>query len=101
MTSTTRPLQAFIEGEEVVIRVGIDTMRIAFENSEENSRFDEGKREYVPVYAVSDPLLFAKDAIIEMEREGEDGSTPLTGFLDKMMAEAANQGSLGIADDEL
>ena len=40
-TLAGRPLAIGVEGEELVIRIGVDTMVFAFETGEENQPFDE------------------------------------------------------------
>ena len=49
-------------------------------------------------WKVSDSLGFAKDTINELCREEEDGTTPLDELFDKVMTEAADQGSLSIKE---
>jgi hypothetical protein len=39
------------------------------------------------------------DVVHEMLREREDGSTPLSDFLDKMSQNAIDDGSLGLHED--
>ena len=87
-----------MEGGHLNLSIGIRTLAFAFENSEANNPFDEDFCDTKRQFSISDPLQFAEDVKHEMSREGEDGSTPLTRFLDLMMDEAVSQGSLGIHD---
>lgn len=101
MTSVQRdglPLRATVENDQVSIVIGVRTLAFAFENSEENNPYDEDFCDTKRQLSISDPSQFAKDVCHELNREEEDGSTPLTRFLDSMMGEAVNQGSLGIFD---
>ena len=50
-------------------------------------------------YRVADPAAFAKDVARELNRESEDGSTPLTRLLDSVIEEAINQGAEGIEEN--
>jgi hypothetical protein len=94
------PLRAIVEGDRLVISIGLNTLAFAFENSEENNPYDEDFCDTKRQFSIGDPLEFAKDTCRAMNDEGEDGSTPLTRFLDSMMEEAVEQGSLGILDPE-
>src|ERR1700685_1267048 len=94
------PLRAIVESDQLSIAIGVRTLAFAFENSEENNPYDEDLCDTKRQLSISDPLEFAKDVCHELNREGEDGSTPFTRFLDSMMGEAVNQGSLGILDPD-
>lgn len=57
--------------------------------------FDEQANDYIRTFAITDPEQFAGDVGYAMEREREDGSTPLSDFLDKMAEAALDDGSMG------
>ena len=95
------PLRAAVENNQLSFAVGVRTLAFAFENSEENNPYDEEFCDTKRQFSISEPWRFAKDVCHELNREGEDGSTPLTRFLDSMMGEAVNQGSLGIHDPDV
>lgn len=63
-----------IEGDFIVIRVPIKTMCHAFENDPNNEQWDGEQHR-------------------ELEREEEDGTTPVHLMMDKAMVEAVEQGS--------
>ena len=44
---------------------------------------------------VTDLAEFARDVVRELNREAEDGTTPIHELLDRALAEAVDQGSLG------
>lgn len=94
------PLRVEVVSGQLCVGIGVKTLAFAFENSEENNPYDEDFCDTKRQFSISDPLQFAKDVCHEMNREGEDGSTPLTRFLDSMMDEAVEQGSLGIHDPD-
>lgn len=95
------PLRAEVKRGALVLQIGVRTLRFAFENSPGNNPFNVDLNDYERIYQIADPLQFAKDVCHEMNDEDEDGSTPLTRFLDEMMRAAVDQGSLGIADPEV
>lgn len=101
--SRNTPLQAKIEKNELVMRIGIGVLAFAFEHQDSNNPYvivskDECGEVYdwIQQFQVTDKKEFANDVIRAMFDEEEDGSTPLTRFLDKMGEEAVNQGSIGI-----
>ena len=51
-------------------------------------------------YRVTDPAAFAKEVARELDRESEDGSTPLTRLLDTVIEEAINQGAEGVEENK-
>lgn len=85
--------------EEVVIRVGIDTLAWAFDHMGENNPYDEEVHDFVQTWKVTDPSEFAKDVVGELTREEEDGTHPLHLLLDQACNAAADQGSLGIDEN--
>lgn len=90
------PLKVTIERGALVVRIGIGTLAYAVTYSDWANPYDEATGDYVRTFAITDAPQFASDVLYEMLREREDGSTPLTDFLDKMSEEAINQGSLGL-----
>lgn len=93
------PLEAKIEKGAVVVRVGIQTLAHAATCSDWANPYEEATGDYIRNFAIVDAPQFAGDVIYEMCREREDGSTPLSDFLDKMSEEAVNQGGLGLHED--
>lgn len=93
-----RPLEVLIEDEELVIRIGINTLAFAFEEGEDNNPFDENIDNFRKAHKVTDPDIFAKEVYLELIREREDGSTPVTDLLDKMFSEALDMGCQGIEE---
>ena len=87
------PLEVVVKDGKLTISVGIDTL--AFCSAPENTgpldgcRVEPGKEEE-----------WAKDVAEQIEREEEDGQTPLSSFLDGMMNEAASMGSCALIYDE-
>jgi hypothetical protein len=95
-TNKDRPLCAKVQGNEVVIRIGIDTLAFAFDHSDENRPWDHNRNEYVQQWKVTDPKQFAKDFVHELLTEEEDGSSNLSNFFDRICEDTANEGTIGI-----
>lgn len=92
------PLNVAVEDGQLVIRMGINTLAWAFDHMDSNNPFVVRANNWIQQWRVSDPQEFAKDVRYALCDEAEDGSTPLILFLDKIMNEAADQGSLGIEE---
>lgn len=95
------PLAAFIEDGLLVISIGVNTLAHAFHQHPDNNPYNWETGESERTYTVSDPDQFAKDVLLEMQREHKDGGTQLNWFLDSMMLIALENGSTGILDEEL
>lgn len=93
-----QPLKCSVEDDELVIRVGIDTLAVCFEEADENNPFDEKLNDFRRQFAVIDKVEFANDVALAMNDEAENGDTPLNLFLDKMTQAAADDGTLGIEE---
>lgn len=93
------PLTVAMERGALVIRIGADTLAHALKYAEWAVTFDEAKDDYVQPYKVVDAKELAKDVGHEMLREREDGSSPLSDFLDAMTKAAIEDGSISVEDD--
>lgn len=89
-----RPLQVHVENGELVIAIGIQTLAHAASYADWANPYDEAKDDYLRTFAITDAQEFAKDVTRMMLHEREDGSTPLSDFLDAMMAAAVDDGSM-------
>lgn len=94
-----KPLEVKIERDALVIRIGVQTLAHAVTYSDWANPYDEATDDYVRNFAITDALQFASDVADEMLREREDGSTPLSDFIDKMSENAVNDGSQGLHED--
>jgi hypothetical protein len=92
-------LKVAIERGALVVRIGIGTLAHAVTYSDWANPYDEATGDYVRSFAITDAPQFASDVLHEMLREREDGSTPLSDFIDKMSECAVNEGSLGLHED--
>jgi hypothetical protein len=92
------PLTVGVEGDQLVIRIGVDTLAWCFEISEDNQPFDEKAKDFRREWKVVDPHKFAKGVGSGLCIEEEDGSTPLTCILDAACVTAVED-DMGVAED--
>lgn len=93
------PLEVKIERGAVVVRIGIQTLAHAVTYSDWANPYDAATGDYIRQFAIVDAKQFASDVLHEMQREREDGSTPLSDFMDQMSQRAVDDGSLGLHED--
>ena len=96
-----KPLSVTVKNGELRITIGVNTLAHAVSYSDWANPWDDAANDNIRTFAIVDALEFAKDVANEMQREREDGSTPLSDFLDKMSEEAVNQGSMALADRDV
>lgn len=97
---TLAPLSVAVDRNELVIRIGVNTLAHAAVASDWATPYDDEENDFIRTFAIADPLQFAKDVAHALRDEREDGSSLLTDVLDKAAQEAINQGSEGIDDRE-
>jgi hypothetical protein len=95
---TGQPLTIGVEGDELVIRIGVGTLAFAFETGEENQPFDEKANDFRREWRVIDKYKFAKGVGIALCDEEEDGSTPITQILDVAYIRAVED-DMGVDED--
>lgn len=95
-----RRLTASVDDGQVVVSIGVQTLAHAVAYADWANPFDEAADDYIRTFAIADAGQFAKDVVNAMLAEREDGSTPLSDFLDKMSQAAIEDGSLGLHEDE-
>ena len=91
-----KPLKVSLTKDTLYIEIGIGINAFAFEKSDWNNPWSDAKRDFVRTFKVTDPIAFARDVKSAMLDELEDGSSPLSNFLDKMAIAAVEDGSEGI-----
>lgn len=89
-----------IDGK-LVIEIGVYTLAHAVSYADWANPFDEDRNEYVRTFAITDPTQFAKDVVSAMQHEREDGSSPLSNFLDAMTEAALDDGSTGVECEQV
>ena len=98
MKNKDKPLEMVIEQDQLIIRIGIDTLAFAFENSDQNMPYNDELKDYPKTYRITDNMEFAKDVISALRDERENGSTIFTDLLDKACINAVNDGSIAVED---
>lgn len=95
-----QPLRVEVTSDgELIIRIGINTLAFAMNTMEQNNPYDEDAEGYRRLWKVTDPAQFAKEVRIELCREEEDGSTPLSDLLDTVCWNAIEAGCFGVDED--
>lgn len=94
-----KPLAVKVAGGKLTIEIGIHTLAHAVAFADWSNRYTESG-DYVRTFAISEPEQFAGDIAHAMEDEREDGSTPLSDFLDKMAEAAIDDGAMGAEYDQ-
>jgi hypothetical protein len=92
------PLEAKVEAGVLVIRIGVDVQKQAFEESDENNPWDHDAHDNRRKFVILDAEGFAQDVVLAMNHEAENGATPLTDFLDRMMEAALEDGSVYVEE---
>ncbi len=88
-----KPLTVSVQDGELRISIGVDVLAHAVSYSDWANPYDEDKHEYIRTFAITDAEAFARDARLAMLREQEDGSSPLSDFLDAATNGAVDDGS--------
>jgi hypothetical protein len=92
------PLTVGVEGDQLVIRIGVDTLAFCFEIGEDNQPFDEKANDFRREFKVTDKYKFAKGVADGLKIEREDGSTCLTDAIDKACVDAV-ESDMGVDED--
>lgn len=93
-----RPLTIGVEGDELVIRIGVDTLAFAFETGGDNQPFDDAANDFRRSWKVTDKYKFANGVGNALCDEEENGSTPLTRVLDAAFIRAVENDD-GVDED--
>ena len=88
------PLSCEVADGQLVVRIGVETLALAVAAG--SAFHQERDGEHIRNFAITDPLQFAKDIANELQREDEDGSSPLTDVIDQAAQSAIDEGSLAI-----
>jgi hypothetical protein len=97
-TPASFPLTAAIEGDQLVIRIGLETLKAAAEHCPELST---AALDDPPYATVVDKRKLAEDVITEMTRgDTEDGSTLLSRLFDASILNAFECGSEAFLGDD-
>jgi hypothetical protein len=95
-TKPANPLTVEVEGNQLRIVIGVETLAHALATSHEFET-DEGSRLTIP-----DPVAFAKAMARELgDQEDESGETPLTNLLLKICGQLIEMGDLTVRYQEV
>ena len=84
---------AYIDGDDIVIRIAIDALPIAYEGAIELGAV-------APGYKITDARKFAKEVINALVDEDEQGTTAVHRLFDKAMEDAIENGAEGVEEVE-
>lgn len=90
-----QPLVVAIENEQLVIRVGVNVIAFVAEKSEKFQEYNMRTGQYDSLYRVADAAQLASDVVRALNKEQEDGTTPVHLLLDEAIEQAADDGSMG------
>jgi hypothetical protein len=94
MEKRKEPLSCRIEDGKLIIQVGVDTLAFAAENIPK--LITEGGE---PSVKIIDSRIFARDVLIELERDDASSSPSLLErMLDEAIFAACENGSMGVVD---
>jgi len=93
-----QPLTVEVKDGRLTISIGVNVLAHAVSYSDWASPFDEKANDYIRTFAITDAEEFARDVLHAMLDEREDGSTPLSDFIDKASEAAVDDGSLATED---
>jgi hypothetical protein len=99
-TPAGQPLKISIEGDNLVIRIGVDTLAYCYEISDDNQRHDDQSGEFHQMYKVSDKYKFAQGVANALHDEEDNGSTPVIRILEEACVKAVED-CMGVDEDEL
>jgi len=99
------PLRARVDRGVLRIEIGIDVLAFATLHGDYVWRLEGQPADFSPAagskrFRIDDQREFARDVIREMNDEAEDGSTPLSLFIDQMCEKAIEDGSVAFLDAE-
>lgn len=88
------PLRCEVVGEKIIFEIGVDILKVA---AFMHPNFWDGESGTdVPNIRVTDPMIFAREVVRQVNDEDEDGSTLLTRMLDEAMKQAVEDGCEGV-----
>lgn len=96
MKKADQPLNIDVEKQQLVIRIGVDTLAFAFENGDIANPFIDALNDFTRAYKVTNSKQFAHDVVDELTKEEEDGSNLITRLLDRVCLDAVENGSAAI-----
>lgn len=104
MPSQSKRLTVSVRNGQLVIAIGVRTLAHAVTHADWANKWQAGESgepgDYVRTFAITDAGTFAEEVAHMMQEEAEDGSSPLSDFLDKMCEAAVDDGSEVVEYDQ-
>lgn len=91
-------LKVEIKHGRLVISIGTKALAESFELGPGNEEYDESIPDFKKRYKVTDHRAFAKEVLMALDNEDEDGSSLVTDLLDKACEAAIDDGADGIEE---
>lgn len=91
--SNKTPLTVKVKDKELVICIGIGTLKFAVEHMNSCNPYDEKLQDHKQLWIITEPIQFAEDVVFALSDEREDGSTKLTDLIDAACLTAIENGS--------
>lgn len=98
-TGRQLPLTVRVEGAQLVMRIGLDTLALAYQRSDSNHSVDIETGSFKQEFTVVDQVKFADGVASALQEEDEDGSTALTRALDAA-CERAVENDCGVEEHD-
>lgn len=95
-----RPLSMRLEGGRLAVEIGAAVLAHAAAYSDWANPYDAEAHDYIRTFAITNAEQLAADVVRAALREREDGSTPLSDFLDAMIQAALDDGSEAVECDQ-
>lgn len=89
-----KPLSVEVVEGELRISIGVQTLAHAVTYADWANPYDEKRKDYIRTFAITDAEAFARDVMYAMLAEKEDGSSPLSDFIDAATEVAVDDGSM-------
>ena len=89
------PLSVKVTDGRLVISIGISTLAFAAQECNYCYSYDQTVNDFVHHMKVTDPLLFAKELVTELQEEDEEGTTSVHLMIDKAVEQAVENGARG------
>lgn len=100
MRPMDEPLKVEVVKGRLVISIGVQTLAFAYTHSDLNNPYNEKTCEFQKLYEVTKPNDLAESVAMELNREEEDGTTPVHKMLDKVFEDVVENGGEGIEEVE-
>jgi len=95
LANSDKPLEVTVKNGVLSISIGVSTLAFSLEHGNDFLTYDAD-----PKWKVTSDGAFAVDVKRELEREQEDGTTPVHLLLDGAMQSAIEQGSAYVDETE-